>query len=262
MRPVLRRCALLVGLLLSSATARAQANFEIQVYGSDLVRPGATMYELHLNYTAQGSKSASGEVLPTNHSMHQTIEITHGFNEWFELGSYLFMSERSPEGFKYVGNHLRPRFSIPERFNLPVGLSLSQEIGYNIAEFGPDTWSWEIRPIIDQKVGRFYWSLNPVLGKSLRGPSAAEGFDFAPNVQVNVDITKRVNFALEYYGAFGQLGKFAPLKETEQQLFPAINLDFGDDWEFNAAVGFGLTKPTDHFIGKLIMGRRIGGARK
>ena len=148
-----------LGLLVTASTLQAQANFEIQVYGADLVRPGATMYELHLNYTAQGSKLGSGGALATNHAMHQTIEITHGFNEWFELGSYLFLSERSPEGFKYVGNHLRPRFSLPERFNLPVGLSLSQEIGYNTMEFGPDTWSWEIRPIIDQKIGRFYWSL-------------------------------------------------------------------------------------------------------
>ena len=252
--------ALAVGLAVTAAGA--QSNFEIQVYGSDLVPVGATMYELHLNYTAQGSKISSGVVLATNHALHQTIEITHGFSEWFEVGTYLFLSERNGDGMRYVGNHIRPRFSIPARYKLPIGLSLSQEIGYNTVEFGPDTWTWEIRPIIDQRVGRFYWSINPVLGKALRGPSSASGFDFAPNVQVNLDVAKGVNVALEYYGAYGQVGKFATLRSTEQQIFPAVNLDFGDEWEFNAGVGFGLTNPTDHLLAKLIVGRRLGGKRK
>jgi hypothetical protein len=200
--------------------------------------------------------------LPTNHALHETIEITHGFNEWFECGFYLFLSSRQPEGIKYVGNHIRPRFSVPERYNLPVGLSLSQEIGYQTTEFSEDTWTWEIRPIIDQQLGRFYWSLNPTVEKSLRGPNSSERFEFAPNAQVNLDITKKVNIALEYYASFGTFGAFPAIEQTEQQLLPAVNLDFGADWEFNAGVGIGLTTPTDHLVAKVIFGRRLGGRRK
>jgi hypothetical protein len=264
-RPLRQRpwiASLLTATALSTATpVLAQDNYEIQVYGSALVPVKATMFELHSNFTMQGSKLSSGGVLPTNHALHETVEITHGFSEWFECGFYLFMSERGPDGFHYVGNHIRPRFSIPERFHLPVGLSLSQEIGYQSKQFSEDTWSWEIRPIIDQQLGRFYWSINPTIEKSLRGPNSSGGFEFAPNVQVNVDVAKRVNVALEYYGGFGPFGQFPAIQRTEQQLMPAINLDFGDDWEFNAGIGFGLTNPTDHLLGKIIMGRRIGGKR-
>lgn len=261
-RLLARTAALALGLSFSLVrTAQAQENYEIQVYGSELVPVKATMFELHSNFTLQGSKLASGSVLPTNHALHETIEITHGFSEWFECGFYFFMSERGPDGFHYVGSHIRPRFSVPERFKLPVGLSLSQEIGFQDKQFSEDTWSWEIRPIIDQKLGRFYWSINPVLGKSLRGPNSNGGFEFAPNVQVNLDVTKKVNIALEYYGGFGELGKFPALRQTSQQIMPAVNLDLGDDWEFNAGVGFGVTTPTDHLLGKLILGRRIGGKR-
>jgi hypothetical protein len=59
-----------------------QDNFETQVYGSETVEPGNTMVELHSNFT----------LVPTNHALHETIEITHGFNDWFETGLYIFTS--------------------------------------------------------------------------------------------------------------------------------------------------------------------------
>jgi hypothetical protein len=60
---------------------QAQGNFEVQVYESELVPKGATMVEMHSNFTARGSTTAFG-VLGTNHAEHQTLEITHGINEW------------------------------------------------------------------------------------------------------------------------------------------------------------------------------------
>jgi hypothetical protein len=36
---------------------RAQDNYEIQVYGSDMVESGHTMVELHNNFTIDGSKT-------------------------------------------------------------------------------------------------------------------------------------------------------------------------------------------------------------
>jgi len=47
-----------IGLLFAPALApavSAQDNYEIQVYGSDTVPPGHTMFELHNNDTARGS---------------------------------------------------------------------------------------------------------------------------------------------------------------------------------------------------------------
>ncbi len=38
-----------------------------------------------------------------------------------------------------------------------------------------DTWTWEIRPIVDQKFGRWYWSLNPTLDRSFHGQSVNQG---------------------------------------------------------------------------------------
>jgi hypothetical protein len=79
-----------------------------------------------------------------------------------------------------------------------VGVSISQEIGWAKSEFSADTWTYELRPIIDKEMGRWYVSLNPVLGKSLRGPNSAEPFEFTPNVNVGYDLTPKINIAAEY----------------------------------------------------------------
>src|SRR5579871_4702862 len=100
----------------------AQGNYEVQVYGSDLVKPGNTMLEFHTNFTFQGEKLVVGGTYPTEHQFHESIEITHGFNEWFETGWYIFTSAGPGQGYGWVGDHIRPRIAVPERYKLPVGL--------------------------------------------------------------------------------------------------------------------------------------------
>jgi hypothetical protein len=258
------RCTTLLALMLALAAipASAQDNFEIQVYGAELVPKGATMVEIHSNFTrATGVALLAIGQYSTRHAMHETLEITHGFADFFELGYYNFTSFQPGQGFTWVGTHIRPRFSVPESWHWPVGVSFSQEIGYQRKEFSPDTWTWEFRPIVDQKIGRFYWSVNPAFGLSLAGAGKGQGLDFSPNVQVNVDVSKRLNFGLEYYGSFGPIRHVESFNTTEQELFPAINYDFGPEWEFNIAAGIALTDPTDRLLFKMIVGHRFGGKK-
>ncbi len=237
--------------------ARAQDNYEIQVYGSDLVDPGHTMMELHSNFTVDGSKQVIDGVLPSNHAEHETLEITQGFNNWFETGFYVFTSIQPDGGWQWVGDHIRPRFRVPESWHWPVGVSLSQEIGYQRRDFSPDTWTWEIRPIVDKKIGRWYLSFNPALDRSFHGESVHKGVEFSPNAKVSYDFTKRIAGGLEYYAAYGPVTGFDPLRDQQQQFFPTIDLDLGPDWEFNFGVGVGTTASTDHLIIKCIVGRRF-----
>ncbi len=249
-----------LALLLALATitfARAQDNYEIQVYGSDTVPPPSTMVELHSNFTANGSKTVQDGMLPTNHAEHETVEITQGINSWFETGFYIFNSIQPNEGWQWVGDHIRPRFRIPESWHWPVGVSLSNEIGYQRAAFSPDTWTWEIRPIVDKQIGPWYLSFNPTLDRSFHGPSVNQGVVFSPNAKFSYNLTKRIAGGLEYYGSLGPITGFDPLREQQQQIVPAIDLDLGPKWEFNFGVGVGVTGATDHLIIKCILGRRF-----
>ena len=240
-----------------AGAAAAQDNYEIQVYGSDMVPPAHTMVELHSNFTVDGSKSAVDGTLPTNHAEHETVEITQGFTDWFETGFYIFTSIQSDGHWYWVGDHIRPRFRIPPSWHWPVGVSLSNEIGYQRRQFSPDTWTWEIRPIVDKQLGPWYLSFNPALDRSFHGPSVNRGVEFSPNAKIGYNFTKRIAGGLEYYAAYGPVTDFDPLREQQQQFIPAIDVDFGPSWEFNFGVGVGVTHSTDHLIVKCIVGKRF-----
>jgi len=99
MKYLSRRVLLLFGLVCAPwLAARAQGNYEIQVYGSETVAPANTMVELHSNYTVQGSNALPGSryaadgTYPTTHQEHETVEITQGIKEWMEVGFYIFTS--------------------------------------------------------------------------------------------------------------------------------------------------------------------------
>jgi hypothetical protein len=255
-----RRCAVLLAMAaLLDVALCAQDNYEIQVYGSDTVAPGATMFELHSNFTFEGSKTTIGGMLPTNHTLHETVEITHGINDWFEIGFYIFTAANDRYGWQWVGDHIRPRVRVPESWHWPVGVSLSTEIGYQRAVFSPDTWTWEIRPIIDKQVGRWYLAFNPSVDRSFHGPSTSQGVTFSPNFKAGYDITKKINAGIEYYGSLGPIADFDPLREQQQQIIPCVDLNVSPNWEFNFGVGVGVTQGTDHLLVKMIIGRRVGG---
>jgi hypothetical protein len=190
------------------------------------------------------------------------VEITHGFNNWFETGFYIFTSYNPGYGYGWVGDHIRPRARIPESWKWPVGLSLSVEFGYQRAQYSPDTWNIEFRPIIDKQIGKLYLSFNPTLDRSFHGPGTREGVGFSPNFKAGYDFTKVINAGIEYYGALGPIGGFDPIRDQGQQIVPAIDLNFSKDWEFNAGVGIGITQGTDHLIVKFIVGRRLEFGKK
>lgn len=254
---MLRNFLLLLLLLFPPCLALGQDNYEIQVYGAETVEPGFTMVELHTNYTAQGSQTVVNGVAPTNHAVHETLEITQGFNDWFETGFYVFTSARPGDGWDWVGDHIRPRVRVPEKWGWPVGVSLSNEIGYQRPKFSEDTWTWEMRPIVDKKVGPWYLSFNPTFDKALHGPNVNKGFEFSPNAKISYDFNKVVSGGLEYYGAIGPVTGFDPLAEQQQQFFPSIDLNIAPEWELNFGVGWGVTRSTDHLIIKGIVGRRF-----
>jgi hypothetical protein len=247
---------LFIFLLLPLSLA-AQENYEIQVYASPTMTKGMTMFELHSNYTFQGEQNIVKGVRPSYHALHETIEVTHGIADNFELGFYLFMNYTNPYGFQVVGTHLRPRFSAPASWKLPVGVSLSTEIGYQTSEYSAETWSVELRPIVDKTFGKLYVSLNPVLGFSLKGVDKQSSPEVTPNVKAALALTPKVSVGAEYYGNLGTLKGFERGPQQEHALFVVADLYIDPKWEINFGPGWGLTNVTDGLVVKFLLGRRI-----
>jgi hypothetical protein len=244
-------------LFATSLVCKCQDNYEIQVYGSETVAPDQTMVELHNNFTVSGSKDEVDGVYATQHAWHETLEITHGWTPWFETGFYVFSSASTRYGWQWVGDHIRPRFRAPDEWHWPVGASISLEFGYQRHAYSQDTWTLEVRPIVDKQIGKWYLAFDPTLDRSVHGPGVSQGVTFSPNFKAGYDLTKRINAGLEYYGATGPVTGFDPFRDQQQQIVPAFDLNLGPDWEFNFGVGVGVTHSTDHLIVKMILGRRF-----
>ncbi|MBI3567857.1 MAG: hypothetical protein HY084_06635 [Gemmatimonadetes bacterium] len=246
---------------LAAAPLAAQANYEIQIYPSATQEKGTTLFELHSNYTGTGTKTVENGVLPTDGVLHNTLEITHGFSDIFELGFYVFTSARAGDGWQVAGSHIRPRVRAPEGWKLPVGLSLSAEVGPTQRKFDQAEWGVELRPIVDQTVGRFYWSVNPTIGWALKGDAAGRGYrgmEFEPSGKVAWQLVKEAQVGIEYYGTTGTITRMASSMEQQHMLYPSVDLTLSEEWEFNAGYGFQLSGSGDRNILKVILGRRFG----
>jgi hypothetical protein len=262
MRIPLRRSLVLAAACAACAFSplRAQENYEIQVYPSKTADRGTTLFELHSNFTGVGRRVVENGVLATQHALHETIEITHGFSDIFELGFYVFGSENPGNGLRFVGVHLRPRIRAPERWGLPVGISLSTEFGPTQKKFDESEFGIEVRPIVDQTVGRLYWAFNPNVEWSMKGGGAgqgARGMNFNPNLKLGWQLGPKIAIGGEYYGTTGSIVRMAPSSEQSHMLYPSIDLFLSPDWEFNAGYGVQLSGTGDRNIFKVIVGRRI-----
>jgi hypothetical protein len=260
---VICKACLAPALLLLAACACAQNNYEIQVYGADTVAPKSTMVELHSNFTVDGARAIKNSTLganalyPTNHVEHETVEITTGINDWSEVGFYVFTAERSGQGVQWVGDHIRPRVRAPDQWHWPVGASLSTEFGYQRRDFSSDTWTMELRPIIDKQLGRWYLATNLAVDRSFHGTSVPMGVTFAPAGKVGYDFSKAISAGFEYYADYGDIVAPDTLHNQQQQIFAVTDLNVSPQWEINFGVGIGPTAGTDHLIVKGILGRHF-----
>jgi hypothetical protein len=249
---------LVVWSAMPAARATAQDLFEIQVYPYDTVEPGHTMLEFHTNFIPSGTRTAEDGVLPNHQQFHVTMEVTHGFTKHFETGFYLETAPYVPsEGAKFVGWHIRPRFSLPESKSFPFTFSLSLEYAFNQPEFDPNSQTLEIRPIFEHQQGRLYLSINPSMSVAIKGPDSGSAPGFGPSVKAGWDFSKQVAAGIEYYSETGTVKHIEPLSDQHHILFGAVDLNVSPDWEVNFGLGRGLTGTSEHWVVKSIVGYRF-----
>ncbi|MEI8058802.1 MAG: hypothetical protein WCG67_01490 [Ferruginibacter sp.] len=250
-----RLLVILIITLSISNHSLAQADNEIQVYASAITPKNVTLFELHQNYTFNGVKGLADP--SSARWIEQTLEITRGLGKNWELGFYTFVG-LAPDGkYQYLGNHIRPRFTVPDSWNWKVGASVSLELGF----IRPDANSkyvidGELRPIIDKTFGNWYFSFNPNVAFNLTG--ADKFFGIGPQFKTVYNVQKKFGLGIEYYSSLGTFKKIAPLNEEEHLLGPIFDLYSSPKWELQTGFLFGLTPGSNQQVFKLIIGRRMG----
>lgn len=233
--------------------AFSQAESEIQVYSSPITEKSVTFFELHSNYTFKG---IDGLAKPSSvRYLNESLEITHGFGGNFEMGFYIFTALLPDGRYDYLGSHIRPRITVPEKCKWPFGASLSVEFGFIRPNADSSyVWDGEIRPIIDKNFDNWYFSFNPNIDFILNGNNKHLGI--TPQFKTVYTIQQKVGIGIEYYSTLGTFKKLLPGNEQEHLLGPVIDLYCIKNWEFNSGFLFGLTPNSNHVIFKLLLGRR------
>lgn len=250
---IMNRFILFFYLCLLLQNVKAQDAGEIQVYGSATIPKYTTIIELHSNYTFKGPKANE-----RYHPLLETIEITSGLSNDFELGFYIFTYDNNGK-LQYTGSHIRPRVKAPDSWNWPIGVSLSTEFGFDKDPFTNEKeWGTEIRPIFDKTIGNHYWSFNPTLGVSFSNNEV----EFEPNFKYAYASSKKASIGLEYYGNTGKLLSPYKLPNQQHQLYAVIDLFLHPLYEFNFGIGEGLTESSNGLNVKCFVGRRINWKHK
>ncbi len=247
MNLIIKSCMLFFATSIINTSFAQDAN-EIQVYGSATTPKYTTMIELHNNYTFTGPKFNQ-----EYHPFLQTLEVTTGISENFEFGFYVFTYNNNGKT-QYTGSNIRPRVKAPDEWNLPIGLSLSSEIGCSIdPSTHENNWGAEIRPIVDKTIGAHYLSFNPNIGISFSNKE----YLFEPNLKYAFSASPKASLGFEYYGNTGKIFNPFKLPEQEHQLYAVIDLFLHPLYEFNLGIGKGLTDASNGTTIKCYVGRRI-----
>lgn len=250
----MKKIPVLLLLLIWYRPSIAQADNEIQVYASPTIQHKWTIFELHSNYTFKGHKFLTDP--KAARWQNETLEITHGVGKNFELGFYTFTAF-SPQGdFQYLGNQIRPRVTVPQSWQWPVGASLSVEFGF----FRPDKATpfflqGEMRPIVDKSWGNLYMAFNPNINFVFTGPDKGAGI--TPQIKSVYTINNIYGLGFEYYTELGSFRRLLPAQRQEHLIGPAIDLYVHPLWEINTAFLFGLTDYSNQRIFKLLLGKRV-----
>jgi hypothetical protein len=244
----------LLAPLVFAPSAAAQDPFEIQVYEWETVPKGRWNLETHLNFVGNGTKHPDGTVAATNHQFHLTFELTRGLTGHFETAGYLVLAKRPDSGLDFVGVRLRPRASVPKEWGWPVDVSLSLEFGYWREAYEENEWTLEVRPVLEKKFDRWQIDLNPVVGRALKGPGTADGWDFEPSARIAYEAADSLDLSVEYYGGIGPFGNVLPKTEQSHQIYPGGDWKISESVVLNFGLGFALTNGSADLVGKLRLG--------
>jgi hypothetical protein len=240
--------------VIAASPAAAQDPFEIQVYEYITTPKGRWNLETHVNYTARGTTVHAGRVAPSQGQSHLTLELTRGVTELFELAGYAVLARREGHSPDFVGWRVRPRIRAPEHWNLPVKLSLSTEVAFPRDLYEEEDVTLEVRPIIERRFGRLLIDLNPVVGRSLRGPGTGDGWDFEPGARVGLTVSPIVDLSIEYYGSLGPVSGFLPAEEQVHQFFGGGDLQLAPSIVLNLGLGLGATDAGNRTVLKARLG--------
>jgi hypothetical protein len=242
--------------MILTSRARAQDAFEIQVYDPGIDPVGHGGIELHLNYVAAGlSHSVEPPAWPSDRLFHTTLEPSYGVTKNFEIGGYLQGAAGPGEPWTWAGVKLRAKIRFP--VNDVLTFALNFEISYVPAEFEPNRFGSEVRPIMEWHFAPKWWlDFNPIFDIDIAGKIAGLP-QFEPCIAVHYQLQDHWILSFEYYAAIGPLTQVLAWQNEYQAPYITADVDVGAGFAIHFGVGTGLTEGTNPFVVKSILSKDL-----
>jgi hypothetical protein len=243
--------ALVAAFASRSALAADQVHDEIQVYNAEIAEVGQWTYQQHLNFAAVGQTQP--EVpggFSSDHSLQGTPEFAYGITDWWEGGFYIPFAVDGSGQLLSDGAKIRSLFVVPDAAKRSFFYGINFELGYEMPRFASSPWGLEIRPIVGVRNAEWEFIANPIVDLSFGSGGEA---DFAPALRLARNLGNDWYVGLEYYGDYGKIGDFLPLRQQSQQLFAVTDFKVSVV-DVELGVGYGFTSGSDRLVAKAIIG--------
>jgi hypothetical protein len=249
--------ALVCCAAIPSLSALAQQGYEFEVYDTHLTEPGTIELELNTNFVASGRKEIDEGLFPTHHMLRSSLEIGGGITDWLEASVYVLGVHRPGLGASYVGNRLRATASVPASWNWPMDFGITQEVGFALAGFAENRWTYELSPMIGKSWRSLAFVANPAFERGL-GDAVDHPVEFEPRGRITYGFGDEASLSLEYYSSLGPTSRFDPVSSQKHQVFLAAEKEFSKRWELAVSFGRGLTASSDRSVIATRVEYRIG----
>jgi hypothetical protein len=220
------RIAIVVVVMAAASLARAQDEFEIQVYDVEVARRGAPGAELHANFH---------DLIGAPDELHVTLEPHYGVLDWLEIGGYVQSSTATTGDVRFAGAKLRCKMRRPGRlWRDRIGLAINVEVSAVPARFEPNVYGSELRPIVDLSIDRFFAAVNPIVAIDLGGALAGRP-QLEPAAKLGVHATRAVMIGGELYAALGPIDALG--SEHAMRAYAVVDVA-GAWWDLGIGVGW------------------------
>ena len=237
-------------LVCHSGYSRAR---HLKLYTYDLAEVGTGVATYTFDYVS-GPKDGTGEGNPTLHE----VELEYALSKHWMQSFYVDYDYRSAGAGRSAINEvssLKTEFNfaffgkgekfVDFRFNVELAKAMNNRINAYGNTDAADTA--EFRFIFEKNFEKFSIVLGPMLVKDIAGPGELGGWTYGHASAIQMDISDRIGFGLEFYGSLGEGEDLAYAERQSHTVVPNLDIALTKNTTFSMGVGLPLTNGADDF---------------
>lgn len=221
-----------------------------KIYGYKTLDKGEVELVYLNNYIAQSDlfQGFFDELKSREGHFSHSFEIEYGVTDHLTMAAYLDFEQPKGDGLEYTRFRyvfIRYRFSEPGHFFFDPALYLEYYIpkkSYKNEE------ELEIKLILEKRIKKFSFLLNPSIEKAVSGEDVVEGLKFQYAVGTYYTVTPKFRIGLEMFSKIGELSEPYPSEEQSHWIFYSMKLKLSGHIGWELGAGFGLTDASDDLI--------------